>query len=348
MRRSTTAEVNRLIAEAEARDACATSSDRRLRRALDTRVGTGELVSPRPGLYARTETWDARTPAERALMVIVGAHDAHPGWVFCGTSAAVAHGLSVSNRLLSSIEVVRTTGRHPVRACDVTPRYVDDDEVSLASGVPVTTVARTVFDCARHHGFVEGLAVADSALRLGLAKHEELVSYAHSHSLRYRGAADARLATSLADGRSANGGESIARATIYALGFALPELQVPIVDPVSPSRTYYADYLWVLADGTVVIGEHDGGEKYVNPLMNGGSSLVALREERLRESRLTIGGARVVRFTPADVAHPERLERLLTVFGVPRDHEPLPVPRAADSCGEPPIEVVPTGAYGLP
>ena len=37
-----------------------------------------------------------------------------------------------------------------------------------------------------------------------------------------------------ADGRSENGGESIVRGIMIDLGFALPELQVEIEDPLCP------------------------------------------------------------------------------------------------------------------
>lgn len=343
MRGDVNRDVDALLEEAAYRGACATSAERHLHRALDTRVRSGELVSPFPRLYVRREKWAALGPTERAVMLLRGAHDAHPSWVFCGASAAVLHGLSVSERLLDPIEVADPV-RRPSRARgSVIIRYLTGEEPVLVGGMPATSVERTVFDCARWHGFVEGMVVADSALRQELATRNDLVCSAAARSGGFRGARTARLVAALADGRSANGGESIARATMYALGFAVPDLQVPIVDPVDARRMFYVDFLWTLPDGTMIIGELDGAEKYVNPLMNGGGALVALRSERRRESHLTIDRPRIMRFSPDEVVDLPRFERLLTAFGVPRDHEPLVV--AAET--SPLSEVVPVEAYGI-
>lgn len=344
MQRRVSEEIASLLEEAERNGSCLAATSRRLRRDLVRRVQTGELVSPLPHLYVRADLWRRLSLTERTRRLIAGLSRLHPSWTFCGTSAAVMHGLCLSEAVQRPIEVAAAsrTQRHPTG--DVARRYVSGDRPTLAAGVPVTSIERTVFDCARRLGLREGLAVADSALRLGALDRERLAAYVREMGPHHHGYRTALLVAALADPRPENGKESIARATMYELGFALPDLQVPFADPMDPSRVFRVDFLWTLPDGTVIIGELDGGEKYRDPVMSGGSPLVALRGERRRESRLTIDRPKIVRFSPDEVDDVAFLNRLLETFGVPRDHEPLiQIPEEL-----PYSETVPLEAYGLP
>ncbi|MFZ2756017.1 MAG: hypothetical protein WAY93_04025, partial [Atopobiaceae bacterium] len=132
------------------------------------------------------------------------------------------------------------------------------------------------------------------------------------------GIRQARRVASLADGRAENGGESIARATMVELGFALPELQAEFRDPVG-GNAYRVDFLWSLPGGQQVAGELDGREKYVNPSMTGGRTPVeVLTAERRRESRLTACGVKVLRFSLPEVLDHPYFARLLEAYGIPR------------------------------
>ncbi len=203
-------------------------------------------------------------------------------------------------------------------------RYVSGDAFAIASGVPVTSLERTVLDCARPLGFREGLAVADSALRVWSLRQEGLLAYVGSMNSGYRGSAQARMSAARADARNANGGESIARAAMYELGFATPDLQIGIPDPLSPGQVYYVDYRWALPGGGEAFGELDGGEKYSDEIMTQGHDTTwVMRRERRRESRLTVRHAGIMRFPLEEVADAEFFNGLLELFGVPRDHEPL-------------------------
>ena len=111
----------------------------------------------------------------------------------------------------------------------------------------------------------------------------------------------------------------MARAVMIENGFMPPELQVPIENPDRPGWPWRTDFYWLLPDGTTVAGELDGGEKYVNPNMtHGRDALQVLRDERIRESQLTLAVDRVMRFTFADVIDERRLVALLERFGIPR------------------------------
>lgn len=334
-------EVDLFLREAERRWSCLESYPGSLHRLLERRVRAGELVSPLPRLYARAELWAGLDRTMRTIFVVHGLQELHPDWVFCGTTAAVMLGLSVSWGV-QRIEVAAGSGTSAAPRGGIVRRYVRDPCPVTSFGARVTPPARTVFDCARRLGFREGLAVADSALHLGLLAHDELLDYVRGMRGGFAGIGQARLTAEFADPRPQSGMESIARATMHELGFARPELQAAYADPMSPGRTYYVDFRWVLPDGTVIIGELDGGEKYVNPLMSGGSPAEAMRRERRRESRISVSGPRIVRFSPDEVADVAYFNRLLETFGVPRDHEPL-----IDVPGEPAVELVPLEAYGL-
>ena len=60
--------------------------------------------------------------------------------------------------------------------------------------------------------------------------------------------------------------------------------------------------------------------KYHDPdLTNGEDAVEVLVRERQRESRLTLLGYPVLRFTYDDLSHPARLHHLLRTAGIPQD-----------------------------
>ncbi len=353
LRRDVNEQVRITFEEEEARGSCVWAYSDAVRKDLRARIAAGEkIVSPMSGLYARADFWDSLNPAERHLAQMRALGGIHGDWYFCGVSAAVAHGLSVSYGLLDAVEVACATGARRYHGGKVRTRHTDiDTEVaSYASGVFVTSVPRTVFDCLRRMSFRDGCALVDSALRLGLVNKDELRAYFDEKNTGYRGIRQARWTMEFADGRSGSGGESIARAAMWELGFVAPDLQAEFRDPVG-GGSFFVDFCWRMDDGRVIVGELDGGEKYVNPAMTGGRSAERVRRaERIRESRLTAAATAVVRFSPETVANDREFSRLLDTFGVPRDHEPLieAATHAQTTNPEPPpVEFVPIEAYGL-
>ena len=173
--------------------------------------------------------------------------------------------------------------------------------VERLDGILVTSLEDTIVDCLLELGFREGLAIADAGLaRLGIdaAELDALISKRGRHRPGVRHALETARH---ADAHSESGGESMARALMIEHGFMLPELQVLIENP-----------------GTIVVGELDGGEKYVNPAMTHGRDVLqVMRDERLRESGMTLAVDRVMRFTFSDVANEARLVALLERFGIP-------------------------------
>lgn len=116
-----------------------------------------------------------------------------------------------------------------------------------------------------------------------------------------------------ADPKSESWAESAARAHIIMEGFALPKLQVPFEQPLNPGHVYYVDMLFMRADGSQVIGEVDGLEKYWNPAMLAGRSTArVLANEQHRESELTMYGMPVMRISFDDIMHPAQLYEKLS------------------------------------
>jgi len=182
------------------------------------------------------------------------------------------------------------------------------------------------------------LAVTDSYARQKSLTPDDLVAEFARVGCGLHGIHRAQDVARLTDPRAEDGGESVARGTMIELGFASPELQVPFSDPFDSQRTYRVDFYWGKGEnGLPIIGELDGLGKYTiadgtTPEAGPGiapaaphtaseplhTALRNLSQERLRESRLTLGGAAVMRFDFATVLDKPRFETLLTAFGVPR------------------------------
>ena len=200
-------DVQCLIHEASCRDSCAVSFNRNYERVMQRRVDAGTLVSPLPRLYADTQRWSELNPAERRIWVMHGMRDFHDDWVYSGTSAAVAHGLSVSYRHIGPLEIADVHGGRRRYHGRVLTRYVKDDEPEIASYVYATSLPRTVFDCARDLPLRDALAVADSALATGRITRQQLIDYVDASPEECIGIERARLVARLADGRAGSGGE---------------------------------------------------------------------------------------------------------------------------------------------
>lgn len=308
-----------MLGEGEARGACVAPSSHADGMAMGRMVGSGELVRLARGHFARRGYWEALDVPSRHLHLARSLSRAHPDWTFCGPTAAVARGLPVSFGQLARIHVAHGPGgRHGTRLVAFHQLAREGGlERAHASGIPVTTFERSVVDCLLMMGFSDGLVVADAALARTGRDARWLEGLVRDLGRRRPGVRRALATAARADRRAESGGESIARATMIELGFAAPELQAEFVDPLS-GRVSRVDFLWRLPDRTLVAGELDGRQKYVDPTMTRGRATVdLLADERLRESRLT-RVARVVRFSFADVFDRGRFARLLDSFGVPR------------------------------
>lgn len=253
--------------------------------ALKRRASRGQLASPAKNLYARDAYWS---------------------------------GLDVPHALVDALHII--ADRPPNAPHCRARRPSSRDDYALRDGMNVTSFWQTVAECLCEAPFSYGLAIADSALHMRGTTNEELLDRLSIADDR-TGIAQARLIASCADGRAENGGESRVRAYLIAQGYQIPELQVEFPNPTDPAHPYRVDFFWGLIGPRGTIGEFDGMGKYRDPqLLNGRTTIEVLVAERQRESRLTLLGHPVLRFTYQDLLHPIRLSRALESAGIPRDH----------------------------
>lgn len=316
------AELAGLLSQAERAGKCLVPSCDRVRAILRRRAECGAVVRPMRGVYASSACWNGLSRFDQALYVLRTVQELHPDWVFCHESAAVAFGLSVSYSSLDVVHVATSRSRRNLSSTNVRWHVISGDEPVVVRGLRVTSLSRTVFDCMRTSGFEQALAVADSALRMSGKPSSWFVSRFKRLGSGHAHVADAVRTMYHADPLSESGGESIARAVMIRQGFALPELQVALPQPLHAGRFYRVDFLWTRLDGGRVLGEFDGMQKYEDAeLLGGRSSLRALADERHREAQITLYGMPIVRFSYKDVMDQALFVKLLERYGVPRSTE---------------------------
>lgn len=238
------AQVEVSLAEAETRGACLHSYSELVHKDLRRRLKLGQVVEPLPGLYARKEYWDGLNRGQRTMHKIRGLSRLRPGWVFCGPSAALVLGASVSWSCLEPIEVVSSSGHRSLLGGRVHGRYANDDDAYgvYSDGIWTTSPLRTALDCARRMPFRDAVAVVDSLMVSGRFSKEEFLSYVDGLPGGFRGVARAREVASFADVRSGSGGESVARAPCGSLALLHPSCRFPFVTRLtaaSTSSTFY-------------------------------------------------------------------------------------------------------------
>ncbi|MFD7311402.1 hypothetical protein [Promicromonospora sp. NPDC059942] len=195
----------------------------------------GTLVKVRRGAYCEADAvlvgGPSSAPREKRMRELARARALHSqlrsDHVFSHTTAALLLGCRVwtvpdtthvyqrsraSGR--SARDVIRHRGRVP--PTDVTA--VDD--------LPVTSLDRTVIDCALALHPLEALVIADSALALG-ADRQVLLSMIDARVGR-RGIQQARLVVELADGGSGSAWETWVRYEILRAGLPRPSTQMPV------------------------------------------------------------------------------------------------------------------------
>lgn len=295
---------------------CVHKSEEWESKALRRRLDAGEVVRPIPGLYARAEYWNGLSRAERLLHVVKTEGVVHPLWTFTHATAALVHGLDVSQELFWPIHYATSRsggGRAP--AHHVHHRF-GDLETTQIRDVRVSCLPQTVVDCARAYAFGPALAIADSALHQGKATREELAALLVAQPRR-PGNARAQRVLALADPRPESGGESLVRALMIELKLPMPELQAEVPHPESGYRPFRVDFLFRPRGAAPVALELDGLEKYENLQMTGGKSAVqVMARERQREAAITAHGIRVARIGFKQAMDPEFLLRHLALYDI--------------------------------
>ena len=307
------------FAEAAARGACVAPNTQRDYQLLRRRKEKGTVLEPFPRLFAPTDSWRALGDRQRYLYAIRSMAEKHPDWIFSSFSAAVIHGLAVSKKQLQTIHINSPRGHCGEAPAGIVRHRPNPPSYVIDGGNNTTPLIETLFTCAAVGGFSEGLVVADSFLRNGEMDNEQLRAQFLDIGKNRPGKSCALKVARYANGGAENGGESKARAAMIEGGWDIPDLQVEIDDPMRPGNPYRVDFVW-LDLPRPVIGELDGFEKYTGrePSNDAKRALEVMVRERQRESRLSLAGFTVMRFTMADVNTPERLYRKMELAGIPR------------------------------
>lgn len=245
---------------------------------------TGQWTRLQTGAYVETAVLQAAGEAERhAIEVAARLLVLRPGWVGARRSAAVLHDLPLLGTTPQRVQLVAAPLRPSDRARSRHERLaaLTEPERSVARGVPVTGLARTVVDVSRSEGRRGGVVLADAALRRGLEPAE--LAWVVQQCSTWPGATRAVAVACFADGRSESLHESVSRVVLAELGLPAPEPQVEVwLDGVLLGRM---DFLW---KDRRTVGEADGMAKYVDRGV--------LRAEKLRQEALEDVGLQVVRW----------------------------------------------------
>jgi very-short-patch-repair endonuclease len=237
-------------------------------RGLAAAVAGGDVLRVGQGLYALASVATAEQLALKARAVLFG------------RSAALAHGLGVLHRPeLVELAVPRGRRVRPVPGTRVVTRLLPPVELVAKGAVQATSVIRTVLDCAAGLPFAEGLAIADSALRLGKVRPGQLHDAAHEWVGRNRRAQQRVLAAM--DGRAANPFESGLRAACLEAGV--------VMEPQVRIKTAGGEYRVDLAKLKRLVAEADSFE------WHGGRE--SLHRDCARYNELVREGCTVLRFS---------------------------------------------------
>lgn len=252
-------------------------------------VKAGVLRHPGRGLYAVESL--AESDAEKwHRQLCAGAFLLYPDAVLAGTSALLAHGITVWGAPLSSPSILRPVKRAGgMGAFWVRPTRGGSVETEWG---PASPPATALVQHAVDHGIVTGVVSSDAALRQRTVTLDALATELAAvatwpHSSR------AASMLKLVDGRRESVGESRCGVELALAGIDVTP-QVPIVD----EHGNFVARVDFLIDGTRVVIEFDGKVKYAT-----GDPQV-LWDEKRREDRLRRLGYVVVRITWAQLERP--------------------------------------------
>lgn len=279
-------------------------------RAIKVLVKHKKLVRLRYGCYIRGELWD-KQPATIRSKQLIQAH-AHGtlttssgDFVYSHTSAARLHGLflwNVDDVIHILLRVRPSSERLGKDVRGHTRPYTEADVVSIGR-LRVTTLERTVVDCAMMLSYQHALVLMDHALRLG-ADPALMEAIAEGLPGR-RGIRNLRMALINADPRSESAGETLTRELISRLNLPMPELQVAVN---SRAGRYRLDFAWKQKK---VALEFDGKVKYFDYK----PTAEVLFQERQRENALTEEGWKFVRVKWRDLFREQEFKtRIVTAL----------------------------------
>lgn len=262
-------------------------------------IRSGDLIRMRRGLYA-TRAWAASGEGDEArahALVACAVLCNLPGTaVVSHHSAARIYGMEMLHPPgpeIVAVTVPPGTRSDTARRSNLVRHRatLPDAHIRKVRGIPLTTPARTVIDIARNDRFMEGVVVADSALRKELTHTAQLVDILDTCA-RWSGATTARRVAEFADRVPESVLESCSRVVFHQHG-----LKPPVPQYWVPGARYRADFCW---PDCKVIAECDGLGKYADPKKIGA--------QIKRDNELRRLGYEVVHFTWEELFRdPERV-----------------------------------------
>jgi hypothetical protein len=189
---------------------------------------------------------------------VTAALRARAGWlwtkrqgVVAGVSAAAMHGSKwVDDTTI--VELIHEN-RHRLSGLLTRSDRVEDDEVTMIEGVPVTTPARTVLDLGCWYPLTSGVAAIDSLARATDVKAADVELLADRYPGR-RGITRARLALTLFDAGAQSPKETWLRLVLIDAGLPRPQTQIAVRDEFGDVLAYL-DMGW---EDVKVAVEYDG------------------------------------------------------------------------------------------
>jgi hypothetical protein len=273
---------------------------------------SGDLVRIRHGVYATRQAaaWAMEDPRlGHALRVIAATSSVGTDSVASHQSAALIQGIDLIKPVPPDVVILTRppsgkSSRPNLAGVIIHAAVLPADHVTTCCGASVTTAARTVVDLARTLPFIDGVVVADSALRLGLTGKPELLRVVDSCA-RWPGIDQARRTVAFADERSESALESCARVVFHRSGLEPPELQVTIR---GTDFVFRADFCWAQHR---TIAEADGMAKYEDPKR--------ARDQIRRDRLIRDLGYKVIHFTWRELFETPDLVvgRIRTAFAAP-------------------------------
>jgi hypothetical protein len=291
----------------------------------------GTLVRVRRGAYCEAEAVRAdgpsSAPREKRNRELARARALHAqlrsDHVFSHTTAALLLGclLWTVPDATHVYQSYRASGRS---AKDIARHRGDvpPEQVTVVDGLPVTSLARTVVDCAMALHPLEALVIADSALALGVRRSD--LSALLGARAGQRGARRAQVVLDLADGGAQSAWETWVRYEIVRAGLPRPSTQMPVSTDLGLFHTDLGYERWALGiefDGLVkyrpdgVRPGHDPAREYMDEKARADAIRQAgVRIERVRSSdRRDVPAmiARLARHLPSDVVKGARINPFL-------------------------------------
>ncbi|MET0787778.1 MAG: hypothetical protein ABWY33_00930 [Cellulomonas sp.] len=170
-------------------------------------------------------------------------------------------------------------------------------DCTVLHGIPVTSLERTLVDCASTLPPLQGLVVADAALRVGADR--TAVDRLIAGRAGRRGSSRARAVVELSDDGAESPGESATRFVVLRDGFDVPRTQIPVETRIG---TFWADLGW---EEWKVVLEYDGRTKYAE------RETERFMLEKRRHDAVVESGHRVLRVTKEDLAGDALTRRIL-------------------------------------